>query len=211
MPSMICCSDTGARVATVMTWVWPRVNTPEPCGRGSTPTSHQMGRTSVSLRPSGRTPLSMMWRRMTSFCTPYSASATSCSRPSNCSAKCSATSAFTCSSRALRSLRSKVSNIHSTFSSAYSRTAAFTSSPGRDSGNSFFSLPISATISLMKATIFLICSWANRIAPSMTSSETSFAPASTISTASLVPATVRFIRETSRCSTVGLTTYSPST
>ncbi len=45
----------------------------------------------------------------------------------------------------------------------------------------------------------------------MTSSDTSFAPASTISTASLVPATVRFIRLFSRCSTVGLTMYSPST
>ena len=63
----------------------------------------------------------------------------------------------------------------------------------------------------MKATIFLISSWANSIAPSMTSSETSFAPASTISTASLVPATVRFIRDFSRCSTVGFTMYCSST
>ena len=40
----------------------------------------------------------------------------------------------------------------------------------------------------MKATIFLISPWANRIPLSMTSSETSFAPASTMRTASPVPA-----------------------
>ena len=72
-------------------------------------------------------------------------------------------------------------------------------------------MPISATMPLIKATIFLISSWANRIAPSMTSSETSFAPASTISTASEVPATVRFSRLSARWATVGFTTYASFT
>jgi len=207
---MICCSDTGASVATVMTCVWPRVNTPLPCGRGRTPTSHQIGRTSVNLRPSGRTPSAMMWRRMTSFCSEYSASPTSPSRPSNCSLKCSETSALTCSSRAWRSERSNVSNIHSTLGSANSRTAAFTSSPGRTSGNSFFGTPSSATMPLMNWTIFLISSCAKSMPLSMTSSDTSFAPASTIRTASAVPATVSASSEASRCSSVGLTMYSPS-
>ena len=63
----------------------------------------------------------------------------------------------------------------------------------------------------MKATIFLISSCANRIAPSISSSLTSLAPASTIITASRVPATVRLRRLFSRCSQLGLRMYSPST
>ena len=63
----------------------------------------------------------------------------------------------------------------------------------------------------MKAQIFLISSWANRMAPSISSSVSSWAPASTIMTASLVPATVRFRRLFSRSSTPGFRTYFPST
>ena len=49
------------------------------------------------------------------------------------------------------------------------------------------------------------------IALSITSSETSSAPASTILIASFVPATLRSIFDFSNCSTFGLITYSPST
>ena len=34
--------------------VWPRVNRPEPCARGLTPTSTSIGRISSAPRPSGR-------------------------------------------------------------------------------------------------------------------------------------------------------------
>jgi hypothetical protein len=41
-------------VQSVSACVWPRVNRAEPCVRGITETSHQIGRISVSERPSGR-------------------------------------------------------------------------------------------------------------------------------------------------------------
>ena len=67
MPSSVWTSLMEPRVHTDMTCVWPRVKTAEPWARGSSPTSHQMGRTWVSSRPSGRMPLSMILRRMTSL------------------------------------------------------------------------------------------------------------------------------------------------
>ena len=39
---------------TLSACVWPRVNSAEPCVRGATPTSIEIGRISSVLRPSGR-------------------------------------------------------------------------------------------------------------------------------------------------------------
>ena len=50
--------------ATENAWVWPRVNTADPCVRGPTPTSIQMSRISSASRPSGRFLSTAMWRRM---------------------------------------------------------------------------------------------------------------------------------------------------
>ena len=47
-----------SRVHTESTWVWPRVNRPEPWARGSTPTSALRGRISFFWRPSTRWPSS---------------------------------------------------------------------------------------------------------------------------------------------------------
>ena len=49
-------------------WVWPRVNRPEPCTRGSTPTSAASGRISLMPRPSTRLPSSSSQVRTTFFC-----------------------------------------------------------------------------------------------------------------------------------------------
>ena len=63
----------------------------------------------------------------------------------------------------------------------------------------------------MKATSFLISSWPKRMARSISSSGTSLAPASTMSTASLVPLTVRCKVLFSRWAASGQSTNSPST
>ena len=46
-------------------WVSPRVNTADPCVRGTTPTSVQIGRISSNLRPSRRRPRSRISSRST--------------------------------------------------------------------------------------------------------------------------------------------------
>ena len=51
-------SEDEPSVAIVMTCVSPRVNRPEPCARGRTPTSTEIGRSSVVPRPSIRMPSS---------------------------------------------------------------------------------------------------------------------------------------------------------
>ena len=127
------------------------------------------------------------------------------------SSKASWTSAFTCSVRTSRSWRSKVSICQTTLSMANSRTALSSSSAGLWMFTSILGLPISSWMLWMKAQIFLISSWANRMAPSISSSVISWAPASTIMTASLVPATVRVRRLFSRSSTPGFRMYLPST
>ena len=51
---MRCSSFTVPSVASVSACVCPRVKSAEPCARGIRPTSHVIGRISVSERPSGR-------------------------------------------------------------------------------------------------------------------------------------------------------------
>ena len=58
--SMICSSCPVPSVATHNAWVSPRVNSAEPCARGSTPTSATIGRTVLVSRPSMRSPVSRM-------------------------------------------------------------------------------------------------------------------------------------------------------
>ncbi len=62
-----------------------------------------------------------------------------------------------------------------------------------------FFLPISAAISSITATIDLIAACPASRACTMTSSPTSFAPASTITRLSLLPATTMSSAETLRC------------
>ena len=56
-------------MATVRAWVSPRVNRPEPCARGTSPTSTVIGRMSVRPRPSIRIPSSRTSRRTVFFWT----------------------------------------------------------------------------------------------------------------------------------------------
>ena len=66
--SIFCLSPTGPSVVNASTWVSPRWKSPVPCARGEIPVSDRSGRISVTLRPSGRSPSSMM-RRRNSFST----------------------------------------------------------------------------------------------------------------------------------------------
>ena len=60
---MICSSRPVPSVATTSAWVSPRVNSAEPCVRGSTPTRIAIGRTVRVLRPSMRGSPSRIWLR----------------------------------------------------------------------------------------------------------------------------------------------------
>ena len=90
-------------MVTPRIWVSPRSNSAEPCTRGSTPTSAESGRMSVSPRPSMRSPsLTTRWR--TSFLvSDRMAALISFSRPSNFSASRSCARTLTRSSSAARS------------------------------------------------------------------------------------------------------------
>ena len=113
-------------------------------------------------------------------------------------------------------------SIASYFSSLPGVIIAASSSPTKPSINSFTSASVSCfsnsyftTSNCVRnlscsAQISFILSCPNIIASSITSSETSFAPASTIVTASFVPATDSSISLTSSCSGVGFKMYSPS-
>ncbi len=62
-PSTICSSLPTPRVQETSDWVSPRWNRAEPWVRGKTPTSIVSGRICSNVRPSARTPFSMMsWR-----------------------------------------------------------------------------------------------------------------------------------------------------
>src|SRR3990172_2287117 len=62
-------SEDDPSVATVSAWVSPRVKRPEPCARGTRPTSTLMGRISVTPRPSIRMPSSRTSCRTVFLCT----------------------------------------------------------------------------------------------------------------------------------------------
>ena len=74
-----------------------------------------------------------------------------------------------------------------------------------------FGFPISSFIFSMNLQIFLISVWPCFIASNITSSGTSFAPASIIAIFSSVPATVNVKSDTFLCSSVGFITIFPST
>ena len=62
--SMRCSSSDVPNVTTARLCVSPRVKSAEPCVRGSTPISQVIARMPVGPRPSARTPLSRIMRRI---------------------------------------------------------------------------------------------------------------------------------------------------
>ena len=85
MPSMCCVSWLVPRVVVTSAWVSPRVNSDEPCVRGSTPTSLVICRMSVGARPSIRRPVFSTSSRRCFFLADSNASETSGARSGNSS------------------------------------------------------------------------------------------------------------------------------
>src|SRR5881409_2346610 len=65
--SIRCSSRVVPRVTDTSAWVWPRVNSAEPCVRGSTPTSQLIGRTVSKSRPSTRSPCARTCSRIVRY------------------------------------------------------------------------------------------------------------------------------------------------
>ena len=98
----------------------------------------------------------------------------------------------------------------SIFVPTHSRAAVRASPSAGSISTVIFFLPTSACISRISSTISPLTSWASRSASTITSSETSLDPASTIMMASAIPATIRSSRLSSCSAYVGLTTSSSS-
>ena len=202
MSSYTCSSSMVPKVATASDWVSPRVNSAEPCGRGSTPISQVMGRISSVPRPSTRTPLSRMLLRKILYSMSSKSASNNffCASSSSCSAYFSAKAVFT---DAIASRRSCLPFTKQAFSICGSASASIASlfSRATCSGESgSFSFPARARSSSCKRHIAAIKSCAFSKAPSITSSDTSFAPPSTIVKPSAVPATTISISPFSICS-----------
>ena len=87
--SMRCSSSVVPSVTVASACVWPRVNSAEPCARGSQPTSLVIGRTVSRSRPSMRSPAVRTRSRIVSYSIPSITSAISRSLSGNSSASCS--------------------------------------------------------------------------------------------------------------------------
>ena len=193
-------------VAIVSTWVSPRVKSPEPCVRGRRPTSALIGRISSGRLPSGLTPSFTIlfrtrlfkWFSIAAF--RYSGA---CFSPSSLSV-----SARTCRINSARSSLAAAMRSQSRDSANWT-TASATSSGVAAGSNSNFGLPTRFCISSCSSMSCTFTSCALPIASRITASDTSFAPASTMTTASRVPATTISSALSFSWANVGLTTYSP--
>jgi len=110
----------------------------------------------------------------------------------------------------LRSSLSRTWNAAASFSPIALRIAATMPSLAAGADQVHFGLPASATSALMVSIATCICWWPNMTAPSITSSDSSFASDSTISTALAVPATTSSRSESFSSLRVGLSRYWPS-
>ncbi len=204
-------------VATPSTCVSPRVKMALPCARGSADVSIQMGRTVRVFRPSARRSSSRMRRRSSAFSTRSKAVLMRSVRSAASSASSGTRSVMRASRIALRfAERSFFFGVSSASRRPAARAASVISGTSSlkasfGSGGANFSLPAASRILSMRSMTACISRCPNSMAPTRSSSSTSCAPASTIMTASRVPATTISRVERPSCSTVGFTTYSPST
>ena len=189
--SRICSSRAVPKVATAKDCVSPRVKIAEPCGRGSTSISQVIGRISSKPRPSTRRPLYKIPFLRILYCISSNKALNNFFwiSSSNCSAYFSAISALTF---AIESWRIALVASKQAFSSKGIASASIASLFSRvtvKGARGSFSLPASFLSSSWRWHICVINSWAFSKAPSINSSETSWAPPSTIVKPSAVPAT----------------------
>ncbi len=210
-----------------MIWVSPRSNSAEPWARGITATSADSDRISVMPRPSMRNWSRRMRWRTSFFVSERNAAPISFSRPSNCGATCSRTSALTSSVLSSRSCLPAMDSASESGAAAAFSTAAYTSS--WYAGNSGYSPVGLAAFSASaccaphrlamnglaasrpSATIASVGAWAP---PSIRLMTFSVASASTIMIATSPdsttrPATTMSKTALSSCSTVGNATHWP--
>ena len=175
-------SPVPPRVSRLRACVSPRVKRALPCTRGITPTSQVMGRTSSVARPSGRRFSTAMRRRMMSFSSLAMARLTIVVRSAGDSSLRSASMAAFLTSL-VASWRACLSGTCVAASMAapnWPVTSARTPSSTVHSGTSHLGLPASFCSSSWTSMSFLISSCARRSASTTMSSDTCWAPASTI-------------------------------
>src|SRR5579885_806996 len=209
--SIFCSSEEVPSVVTTSAWVSPRVKSAEPWVRGSTSTSHVIGRTSVRPRPSRRRPSSTIVWRTTCFLSRSNSVAASLIRSGSPLPTASATSARAASSAAYRSCLAALPSAARSRGSAASRTAASSTGFAAGAGTARLGLPASRRSSSCTASRGSSAAWAVNSASRTTSSGSIFAPPSTITIASRVPATTRSMSLSPSCAVVGLMTKRPPT
>ena len=213
---MNCSSPGDPRVVTVKACVSPRVNTALPCVLGSSPTRQEMWRISVNLRPSGRFSFSkIFWCTISSETSSKTCSAISLSRsifsgyfPLMTSLTFSLMTLMR-SSMIILSLSYKISLRSSCMKS--SLTSASNSGVPANKAGAALATPNSLVISSMRPVIFLMASCPKANAFTISSSGTSFMPASIMLILSAVPAIIKSMSPSTSSPLTGLRINSPFT
>ncbi len=200
-PSSCCLFLVEPRVVMASTCVCPLVNRAEPWVRGRSPISQLMGRTSVKPRPLMRCAFSRMLVLISVLT--LASKAASISSSGNDSPSCSTHSFFSSLSASSWFDLSDRLSAWASLSSIIGETAEITSGAISLPGASALGLPQACWSCSWSLIISWFASCPNLIASIATSSETSRAPASTITIASLVLATTRSSRLSSSWTNVG--------
>ncbi len=183
------------------TWVKPRLNRPVPWVRGKSPTSQEMGRSSLTPRPLTRLPCSSTLFRSNFRTSLSKASSTS---PLGYSAPMASTiSACKASIAICRVGLSAWKRAACSLCSVCRCTAATISGATSCTGVGSLGLPKAARISSCNLLMTWLALWANSQAFNITASVTSLAPASTMAMVSLVLTMVRSRSLPSSCASVG--------
>ena len=213
MLSMRCTSFAVPSVATTRACVCPRVKSAEPWARGSSDESIEMLRTTSGLRPSTRSPVSSTCARSAL----YSMSPTIWpTRPTCAGSRTVAISALT-SSFTFSTAWMRVALSFWLIAASMRFSAAFVTVFLTSSG---ISVPVHAIFSgrstFLRSSSCIVTSspipfCATLSASTISASETSSAPPSTIMIESAEPATIMSMSENSSAWKVGLSTHFPST
>ena len=209
--SMRCSSRVVPSVTDTSACVWPRVNSAEPCVRGSHPTSQVIGRTVSRSRPSTRSPADSTRSRIVLYSISSMTVTISRSLSGNSSASFSTIVCLMALSACVRSAFTANVNASETLSSASSLTRATRSTGGSALTHSILGCCIASTTSSLMSSRSLmpLCATSNALTTS--ASVSSSAPPSTMTIDSREPETVRSKSENSSCWKVGFRIHAPST
>ncbi len=209
---MRCSSSVVPSVTTAKLCVSPLVKMADPCARGKAPTSQVIGRISAGPRPSARDRFSKIIFR-TSVYSNWWNTILICRSLDGSSGffSLSIASDRIWSNRSCRAVLLAIMMASRIGCATNVLIPACTGASIDSAITSRFTRPTFLANSSIFWTIFLISAWANSSASSIVCSDNSLAPASTIITASAVPATTRCSSLRSIVSRSGLTTSWPLT